>query len=141
MADVYVARMWLSCDSQDDAVLEEFETRWTQSVEREWSVLAFDGSMSETTLKSKLDEVIKDEYETTIKNDIDPQHPVSSLSWRGAFAGNTWHVGNGGQHESTVDVLMNVAGQSEPANWSFEHNGQRYDVRAHVRWKRVTIKT
>lgn len=68
---VFVARLSLSCDTADPAVLQTFDERWTQKLERAWStiVVNYDDTKSEadnlTAFAAHLDGMVQTQFTVT----------------------------------------------------------------------------
>ncbi len=122
MSQVYVANMWLSCgpetswtQSETEAALLEFDTRWTRDIEREWCCLVYNWtSINEQDFRAFLNQVLSDQFLTTMRKDIGDAKAVFNDQFYGS-----WAIGSGGLHQAHKLVSVKK-GDSTDDYWSFQ---------------------
>jgi len=116
LTEVYVARLWLTCSSSDTAVLDEFDQRFTATLQRKWSILVYDAAIGDQGLCDRLTARIRDECVNSLGSPwplVDMVIPNGTLN---VFDPSRWQGGPGTTHEATelVRIQPPTGGSS---NW------------------------
>ena len=147
MAEAYVTRLWLTCDSEDPTVVSAFQARWTRAIETAWQalVLAYDPTKTDaqnqdrlcTYLSGKVDGQFAQPAGGVIRTDLGDAGFVYQ-STIPVFNTSSWSIGSGGLHESKQPVNANVVGGR--AQWSVRGaNGASGFVFGHCEWSKVAV--
>lgn len=145
MASVFVARLWLSCQSNnpdpfDTSVVSAFNARFTQTIEQQWQtiVLSYDTSLDPDANKARLAEHLSTRINTTygqaggwMSQDI-PSFQSLKVP---VFDAQSWSMGSGGLHEAKKPVNAALAGAGQ-AQWSFLNADKDFSgtMFAHCEW-------
>lgn len=135
MPSHYVVRLWLTCNDNHPNAYAAFRTRFTPAVELAWSVLVYDGSISESVLRQKLDEKIQTDMQVHIENDL--QTTIQKVK---AFQNGEWSEGGGGLHEGHQVIYALPTASTSPKRWEFAYAGggsNKPDMKAHAEWSLV----
>ena len=134
----YQVRMWLTCDKETEAVLEEFDERiFPRSLERDWSRMVIEAA-DLPALAGILNEKIFTRCEDAIKADFEDRNPSEGET----IASRDWAPGAGGQHEgrNAVQVEVDVTGgPREEEDWVFTASDRETaTVFAHTEHTRIS---
>ena len=142
---VYVAKLYLICDSSDPDVLKEFDRRFTRAIEREWSEIVVEkkSPSSDDDLRTVLDQEITSKYtsgpEYWIQNDISAI-PLVYVSLNPSFLKSVWSPGSGGRHEANRIPIM-VTTTTSTVQWYFSaSSGKGAYMFANVSWRLVDVR-
>lgn len=135
--NVFVARMWLYCDSTDPAALTEFDKRWPNSLEAQWSTIVV--TYDPTSTPAVAQQHLADHLNDLIQNHFGqaggwPSKDMSGYqSLDNPIKRTDWSVGAGGLHEGSHPVNCQVSGG--PQQWSFAFGqGTRANVYVACEW-------
>lgn len=141
MTEVVWARMHLYVNSDDDAVLDEFDRRFPREAEERWKNLTFP---KDDRLGRNLDAEMAESLIGIVRN-LDMSTAASMEAFgSGIGVPAIWRPGSSGQHEK--DGLVGLVGEDESrTNWTIEvQSGDpptpvSVEIRARVYWAVVDV--
>lgn len=141
MAEVVVARLSLFVNSEDPAVLDEFDKRFPRAVENQWRRIVFP---KDDFLGRNLDSAMEQGVLSLVQ-EFDTSEAEGMNAYGNAIGSPiVWKPGSNGQHEKdSVVGLVDGAGSNTP--WTFDvTTGDPVDtvtveVRSRVMWTVVDL--